>query len=186
MKMNKYIALLRGINVSGQKIIKMADLKLLFEDLKFSHIKTYIQSGNVVFCTDKSDSKVIAKLIENKIEKTYAFTVPILILKKSKLEKILLETPLDINEIDLSKLYFTFLNGIPEKSFVNDILKYNCDSETFIIKKDVIYFHTQIGAGRTKLTNNFFEKKLKVSATSRSWKTTNKLLELLNEINCGK
>ena len=69
--MNTYISLLRGINVSGQKIIKMADLKTLFESLGFTNVKTYIQSGNIVFCSKESDHHEIKNLIERKIEEVY-------------------------------------------------------------------------------------------------------------------
>ena len=77
--MQTYIALLRGINVSGQKLIKMADLKIYLTELKFSNIRTYIQSGNIVFETDSSDEVALAKLIENKITEKYQFDVPTMI-----------------------------------------------------------------------------------------------------------
>jgi len=64
--MNIYIALLRGINVAGQKIIKMADLAKCFESMKFKNVKTYIQSGNVIFETIISDTNKLSKKIEKK------------------------------------------------------------------------------------------------------------------------
>lgn len=183
--MEKYISLLRGINVSGQKKIKMADLKLHYESLGFTNVRSYIQSGNVVFCSDEVNNKGIKEIIEHKIEEVYNFTVPVLILSKREMEQIISKVPFDLNVIDITKLAVIFLEATPDKSLVKEILPFSTKTEHFVIIKNVIYFNCTIGFGKTKLTNNFFEKKLKLTATSRNWKTTNKLLELITETECG-
>ena len=182
--MSKYISLLRGINVSGQKKIKMTELKELYETLNFTNVTTYIQSGNIVFCSNEKDVKKIQKLIEQKIEEIYKFFVPTLVLTENELNKIISKLPFEISEIDTSKFCFVFLDSSPKKSLVDSIIHLNTDAEKFIVRGDVIYFYCMIGFGKTKLTNNFFEKKLKVTATTRNWKTTNKLNEMSKEANC--
>lgn len=184
--MQKYISLLRGINVSGQKKIKMADLKIHFESIGFSNIKTYIQSGNIIFCSNINNTSKIKESIEKKILDVYNFSVPVMVLTKSKIEKTIIDNPFNTNKIDLSKLAITFLDAIPKNKSIENIEKFQDKNEEFIISDNVIYFYCPIGFGKTKLTNNFFEKKLKVTATSRNWKTTNKLLEMINETECGK
>ena len=84
--MKKYISILRGINVSGQKLIKMTALKELYESLNFTNVNTYIQSGNVVFCSNEKDVKKIQKLIERKIEEEYKFSVTVSIIAQSKVK----------------------------------------------------------------------------------------------------
>ena len=183
--MQKYISLLRGINVSGQKKIKMTELKELYESLNFTKVTTYIQSGNIVFCSSEKDVKKIQNLIEQKIEDEYKFLVPVSIITQQKLKSIISKNPFDPNKIDLSKLAVTFLDSTPNKTLIKNLDKFKGDQEEFIISGDVIYLYCPDGFGRTKLTNNLFENKLKVSATSRNWKTTNKLFEMLNELECG-
>jgi uncharacterized protein (DUF1697 family) len=178
--MNKYISLLRGINVSGQKLIKMTELKELYESLNFTNVTTYIQSGNVVFCSIEKNVKKIQKQIEQKIEDVYNFSVPTLILTENKLKKIISSIPFDLSKMDLSKLAVTFLDSKPDKTLIKNLDKFKGDREEFIISEDVIYLYCPDGFGRTKLTNNLFENKLKVTATSRNWKTTIKLFEMIN------
>ncbi len=183
--MQKYISLLRGINVSGQKKIKMTELKELYESLNFTNVTTYIQSGNVVFCSTGKDAKKIQKLIERKIQEVYNFHVPTLILTENKIKKIISNMHFDLSNIDLSKLAVTFLDSTPDKALLKNLDKFKGDGEEFILLGDVIYLYCPNGFGRTKLTNNLFENKLKVRATSRNWKTTNKLFRMINELNCG-
>ena len=90
------------------------------------------------------------------------------------------------DEIDKSKLYVTIIKSIPDKTLTEKILTIESTNDKFIIFENIIYLYCSNGYGRTKLTNKFFENKLKVIATTRNWKSTNKLLEIANEINCGK
>lgn len=171
-----YISMLRGINVSGQKKIKMEELKKLYESLGFKNVQTYIQSGNVIFdFSDTNISKLINK-IEQKIKKSFNFDVPVLIRTKNDLQKLIANNP--FTKKDSSKLYVTFLSDTPIKSPLDEITKIKDKSEEFIISGKEIYLFYPNGYGRSKLTNNYFERKLKLSATTRNWKTVNKLLEL--------
>lgn len=182
--MQVYISILRGINVSGQKKILMADLKALYESLKFKDVTTYIQSGNVVF---KSDSKLsdaaLAQKIEAAIFKKYAFTVPVIVRNIHQLENIISGNPfLKETSIDLEKLHVTFLSEIPGKSPVAAIMLLDYPPDRFSVSGQEVFLFTPGGYGETKLSNKFFENKLKVTATTRNWKTVNKLLEIATSL----
>jgi len=174
--MTTYISMLRGINVSGQKKIKMEELKELYISLGFKNIQTYIQSGNVIFVSsDKIVSKLINK-IERKIKKSFGFEVLVLIRTKNDLKKLIDNNP--FAKKDNSKLLVTLLSDTPLLSPIDEITKIKDDSEEFLISGKEIYLFCPNGYGKSKLSNNFFERKLKLSATTRNWKTVNKLLEL--------
>jgi len=181
--MQTFISILRGINVSGQKKILMADLKKLYESLKFSEVKTYIQSGNVVFESDSKISDIqLARKIEKAISTKYKFEVPVIIRTKEELEKILSQNSFTKEKsIDLKKLHVTFLSETPDREKMEQIKEVDFSPDQFIIKGKEIYLHIPNSYGETKLSNKFFENKLKVSATTRNWNTVNKLLELASQ-----
>ena len=172
--MPTYISLLRGINVSGQKRILMADLKELYEKLGFSDVKTYIQSGNVVFNFDKTSATKLQQLIFDKIQSKYGFEVPNLILNPAEVEKALLKNPYQ----HVEKPYFTFLAVQPLEENINELNKHSFENEFYELKEKVIYSHFPNGVGKAKMTLSFFEKKLKVKGTARNLNTTKKLLEM--------
>jgi len=178
--MKTYIALLRGINVSGQKKIKMADLKLLFENLSFKNVRTYIQSGNVIFDSSKSNTSELASLIQSGIQKDYGFEVPILVVNSAYINDVVKNNPWNKDK-NTDQMYFTFLHEVPSEENVEVIRKISFPAEEFVIDKDVIYFYSANGYGRAKMNNNYFENKLKVKATTRNWKTLNKIIAITNE-----
>jgi uncharacterized protein (DUF1697 family) len=175
--MQTYIAILRGINVSGHKLIKMDALKASFEHLGFADVQTYIQSGNIVF-----KYKVNSKLLNNKIKAMladeYGFDVPVLVKTVPEMEAIFNNNPF-INNVtnDINTLHVTLL---AEKPLPEHIAKLNKDfgMDVYIIIENTIYLYCPNGYGKTKLTNTFFESKLKVSATTRNWKTISALVHL--------
>jgi uncharacterized protein (DUF1697 family) len=178
--MQTFISILRGINVSGQKKILMADLKSLYESLKLGDATTYIQSGNVSFKANEKLSDIqLAEKIEKAIYKKYSFEVPVIIRNESELKKIVSSNPfLKEKDIDIQKLHVTFLSEIPGKAEIKGIAEVDYSPDQFVILGKEVFLHIPVSYGETKLSNNFFEKKLKVKATTRNWKTVNKLLEM--------
>ena len=172
--MRTYIALLRGINVGGHKKILMADLRALFESLRFTEVQTYIQSGTVVF-KSKEETNLASKIAEA-IETKYGFIVPVLIKKASELSEILSKYPF-LNE-KREKSYFILLKESPTQENIELTATYSNPNEEFHITQDCIYIYYAVGAGKSKMGNNFFEKKLKVKATARNFRTMAKLLAL--------
>ena len=181
--MKSYISLLRGINVSGQKKILMADLKLLYEQLQFEQLKTYIQSGNVLFkCADKHDEEKIILKINKAIFKQYAFDVAILLRDQLALAEILKNNPyLNRKGILEDRLYVTLLSEEPDKKLLEKLLEIPLKTDEFQVNGKEIYLYCPGGYGETKLNNNFFESKLKLKASTRNWKTINTLSEMLSE-----
>ncbi len=174
----RYIALLRGINV-GNKRIKMADLIKAFESLSFKNVKTYVQSGNVIFDHDSIDTIKIARNIEKKISENFRFHVNVIIRSEKELENIISSNPLikDKN-IEIDKLHVTFLLDIPDLKAVSGLDIKKGKNEKYEVISREVYLYCPNGYARSKLTNNVFEKKLKTIATTRNWKTTNKLFEM--------
>lgn len=178
--MKTFISILIGINVSGQKKILMTDLKTLYESIKLKEVITYIQSGNVIFKSSESLSDLgFAAKIEKAIHKKYGFEVPVITRTEDDIQKIVSTNPfLKEKNMDPKKLHVTFLSEIPSAENVKSTESISYSPDRFIISRKEIYLHIPVSYGETKLSNNFFEKKLKVRATTRNWNTVNKLLEL--------
>jgi len=181
--MTTYISILRGINVSGQKKIRMEDLKALYEGLGFSRIITYIQSGNVIFKTAPGlRISGLSEKIEKAIEEKYHFHVPVIIRTDNEINRILSSNPfLKEQGIILEKLHVTFLEKKPEPIDIKEIQKFNFPPDAFHIIGKEVYLYCLGGYGNTKLSNTFFENKLRVRATTRNWNTVGKLVELAGE-----
>jgi len=175
--MTKHISILRGINVGGKRKILMADLKELYAKLGYKNIVSYIQSGNVIFDAKEKDQSKIEEKIYKAIKKVYDFEVPVVVRSAEEIEQIISNNPFTKKSEDES-LHLTFLKEIPSEEHLEKIATYNYPPDKYKIEgKDVFIFC--VGKyHKSKLTNNFFEKKLKVGATTRNWKTVNKLLEL--------
>jgi len=179
--MEKFVSLLRGINVSGQKKIKMAELKAMYLSLGFQNVETYIQSGNVVFESKITDKSEIKKLIENAIKKQFDFDVPVHVLCKLEIEDAFKLNPfLKRKNIPIEHLGITFLENSPDASPLQSISELSvAGKDEFQIIDKNIFLLLPNGFGRTKLSNNMFERKLKTNATSRNWKTITKLVEMM-------
>lgn len=179
--MKTYIALLRGINVSGQKKIKMADLKQTLENSGLQNVKTYIQSGNIVFDSEITETDMLQDKIHNAILNDFTFEVPVLVKISSQLEMILTANPFT-DEVEENRLYFVLLEKPPEQSLVDEFNEVNFVNEDFSITKACVYLCCKNGYGNAKLNNNLIERKLKVQATTRNLKTMQKLVEMTKEV----
>ena len=181
MAIKTYIALLRGINVSGCNKIKMTELKQLYIELGFINVTTYIQSGNMVFQTNIEELDKIEQQIINSIKQTFGYLIQVIVLTKKSLETIYVSNPfLKEPNIDITKLHVTLLSNRPNESDIIPLKTLGKNEDTFIIVDKTIYLYCPNGYGKTILNNNLFEKKLKVSATTRNWNTISKLVELSN------
>ena len=176
----KYISILRGINVSGQKKIKMVDLKSLYELLGFQDVVTYIQSGNVIFDAAVKNKADLKAKIEEAIEEKYKFHVSVEIRTNREIGDIIKNCPfgsVDLAE-DGTKVLVTFLFSKPSEVRVSDIQKYVVAPEKLVVRGKEIYLYCPKGYGKSKLSNTFLEHKLGVEATTRNWKSVHKLYEL--------
>ena len=177
--MTTYIALLRGVNVSGQKILSMESLKTVLSEAGFKNVNTYIQSGNIIFNFDETDKVKIGNTISQLIKEKFSFDVTTIILTSQELQIYMDGNPfLKENDTDPKQLYFTFLETQPIKELVEKIKTFDFSPDRFIVFNHIIYVNCPNGYGKTKINNQFFEKKLKVNATTRNLNTVKKLLEL--------
>ncbi|MGA9406489.1 MAG: DUF1697 domain-containing protein [Bacteroidota bacterium] len=176
--MNTYIALLRGINVSGKKIIKMEALKKAFESLHYEHVTTYIQSGNVVFGSAAS-TVLVRTQIENKLLKSFGFEVPVIVKTLKEIEETVKRNPFKKVRMEKGeKLYVSFLAGPPAKVAAVDLMAVKNDVDEIRLSGSEVYILCRKGYGNTLFSNTFIEKKLDVSATTRNWDTVQKLLSI--------
>jgi uncharacterized protein (DUF1697 family) len=160
-------------------VIKMEALRKLYSDLGFQNIKTYIQSGNVLFQHSKSNQQDLEKKISEKIAAEFNFKVPVIVKNIDEMKSVLQNNPFTKKKnIDALKLHVTFLSHEPEQSYVDNIKAINFSPDEFFLLGNIIYLHCPNGYGNSKLNNNFFESKLKVLATTRNWKTVNELVAL--------
>ncbi len=182
--MPTHIALLRSVNVLGKNMIKMPELALAFEKAGFKKVRTYIQSGNVIFETAEESHDDLSGKIRELITKQFGLAIQVVVIAPQELADIVSQNPFAKRPgIDLSRQHVTFLDrdADPEKS--EKLLSYNYPPDEIIIGSRVVYVHCPDGYGRTKYHNNFIEKKLSANATSRNWNTCLKLLEMCGEIN---
>ncbi|WMN12049.1 DUF1697 domain-containing protein [Marivirga salinae] len=177
--MKTKIAILRGINVGGKRKILMADLKMLMQDLGYLNIQTYIQSGNLIFeIDDKHQNKGIAEGIETAILGKFDFEVPVIVLSAEEIENAVTKNPFYKADADINKLHLTFLNELPDKDNLALVESFDYSPDQFKIIGKNAFIYCEGSYHKSKLTNDFFEKKLKVKATTRNWKTVLKLWEL--------
>ena len=177
--MATYIALLRGINVGGSNKLKLEKIKTFFESLGFTGVSIYIQSGNIIFQSPKSGADGLVMMIEGKIKKAFTMDVSVLVRTKDELGQIIDRNPFLPSRADqVDKLHVTFLSDLPDKNAIDTLGIAKGDDEDFKIIGREIYLFCPNSYGRTRLTNNAFEAKLSVRATTRNWKTVNALYEM--------
>jgi uncharacterized protein (DUF1697 family) len=181
--MHIFIAILRGINVSGKNIIKMENLREVLIKLGLKDVKTYIQSGNIVFKSNITDCKILSENIHQCIEDSFGFNVPVQVLSSKDIKETIENNPyIGINSVDTTHLHVTFLAEIPDETRIAELSKNTFNLDSFKWKNKTIYLHCPGGYGNTKLSNGFFENKLKISATTRNWKTVNELNQLAENL----
>ena len=178
--MKTYVALLRGINVSGHKKVPMAELRDILFKVGFVNVQTYIQSGNVIFRSTEEDIQKLTQIIQKEIKNYFDFEVPVLIKTNDELLNIFNDCPFSQEKKESS--YFTLLYWTPDQLLVDNLGELKYPNEEIIILNSCIYFYSSIGYGNTKYNNNFFERKLKVTATARNYKTMLKLLSLSSDL----
>ncbi|WP_109831522.1 DUF1697 domain-containing protein [Reichenbachiella versicolor] len=172
--MDKYVALLRGVNVSGKNKIKMADLREALSRSIIDNVETYIQSGNIIFEAD-IPAKESEELINLVIKKEFGFDVPVLVLSVETLKTVVECNPFLDKVDDEKKLYVAFLFDYPSTDGVQRLSDADTKGDEYYMDGEILYACYHNGMGKSKMDNNFFENKLKVSVTMRNWKTVNVL-----------
>ena len=174
-----YVSLLRGINVGGNKKIKMADLRALYESLGFTNVSTLLQSGNAVFKSDLTDTSKIAKRIEDGIEAQFGFHSDLFVLTAQDFRTAFDNNPFTGGDYEGSKLLVTFYAATLPDDLIQALHDAHDGPETVKSHGNVLYIYFPDGMGRSKLAGKTLGQIIKISGTGRNWNTMTKLLALV-------
>jgi uncharacterized protein (DUF1697 family) len=207
----KHVALLRGINVGGKNILPMKDLAAMFEAAGCADVRTYIQSGNVVFSAPAGVLRKLPEQVAKAIEKRFGFMSPVILRSSEDLARAIRENPFlntgakgtgakgtsakgtsaketsaketsaKETSVDEKWLHVYFLAALPETPAVASLDPNRSTPDVFHVREREIYLHLPNGMGRSKLTNAYFDSKLKTISTARNWATICKLLAMMEE-----
>ena len=179
--------MLRGINVGGHHKIRMEALRTLYESLGLLGAETYLQSGNVIFRTERRDLGLLAKRIENGIERSFGFRVDVIVRTSSDLREVIARNPFATRSgIDPSRLLVTFLASKPTAEARDKVLRIKVDPEELRIDECELYTYFPNGMARPKLSWAAIERTLKTSGTGRNWNTVTKLLEIAQRMETSR
>jgi uncharacterized protein (DUF1697 family) len=178
--MSKYIAILRGVNVGTGRKVPMADLKKLCESLGLKNVQTYIQSGNLIFeLAQPEPISALETRLQKAFSETFGFEIPVLIRTAEEWADSIAQNPfLKEENVDIDRLHLTCLKELPSPELMEKIKTYQYLPDRYEIIGRNVFIFCAAGYGTSKLVNSFFESKLKISATTRNWKTVMQLNEL--------
>ena len=180
--MATYISLIRGINVGGHKKIKMEDLREAVEAQGFKRVRTYVQSGNIVFEAPKQAATAVSRKIETVIKKKFGHDAAVITKTPEDLQTVLAANPfLQEKAIDPAYLHVVFLAETPEASGIKRLETVSSGSDRYHWKNDILFLHLPNGAGNSKLAAAPFERWLGVQATARNWRTVSNLYQMTTE-----
>lgn len=178
--MQTFIALLRGINVSGKNPIKMDALRLSLEQLGYANVRTYVQSGNVVFCSTEHREETLQNQIASAIQSDFGLAVPVLVIEAQRFKRLVEGNPLVADTRHTPAfLHITFTGPWPEAPDYPAIMAKAQTGEEAVLGKNAVYLYCPGGYGNTKLTNAFLESKLRTTATTRNLNTCNALVAMV-------
>ena len=175
--MTVFVALFSGINVGGNRIVKMAELRAFFEELGFTCVATYIQSGNVVFSADDGDAATLAAKVEKAFEERWGFRSRIMVRDAAWFERLVSENPYPEVAGDHTKLHAYALERAPTAAEIAPLTERCTGPEGFVVKDDVLYLHAPDGLGKSKFAE-VLPRVLKVPGTARNWRTVLTLHEM--------
>jgi uncharacterized protein (DUF1697 family) len=176
----RYVALLRGINVGGHAKLSMTHLRELLQSLGYTDVMTYLQSGNALFTSPRDDPTELAREIEDQISRDLGLGIKVLIRTREELATVVDGNPFPNATMSPTRHHVSFLSAPPNGERLAEIDPRQFEPDQFRVGDQVMYLWYPDGSGRTKLSNEFWERRLKVSATTRNWNTVTKLLSLMN------
>lgn len=179
--MNTTIALFRGINVGGKNLLPMRELAAALEELGLQNVKTYIQSGNVVFQSEANALASLTSRISEAINRSHGFTPQVMLLSMADLENAIASNPFPDAESEPKTLHLYFPASEPTAPDIETLENLKLESEQFSLKDGVFYLYAPEGIGRSKLAARV-EKSLGVAVTARNWRSVCKILEMAQQI----
>jgi uncharacterized protein (DUF1697 family) len=176
------VALLRGINVGGKNKLPMSALSEMFVEAGCKDVRTYIQSGNVIFRSPAKASAGIARKVTAAITERFGYSTPVILRTVDQLREVTLHNPYLQAGANPEALFVMFLAGQPASAGVAALDPNRSSPDLFHVRGQEIYLHILNGVANSKLTNAYFDSKLATVSTSRNWRTVNKLLELMETL----
>lgn len=178
--MGTYIALLKGINVGGNRKVPMADLRQVVADAGFGDVRTYIQSGNVVCTSSRRSSAAVAAELERVIGAAFGFDVPVVVRRDTELAAVVAGNPFltPTPRADEQFLHVMFLSAPPTAEHAAGLDPARSPADEFVLVGQELYLHCPQGVAGSRLTNDHLERVLHVRATGRNWRTVTTLLDL--------
>jgi uncharacterized protein (DUF1697 family) len=177
--MTVIISMLRGVNLGPSRRVKMEALRSLYESLRLRDVRTYLQSGNVIFRTEERDIALLTKRLQKAIEKTFGFQCDVILRTTSELREVIARNPFaNRRGIEPSKLLVTFLASDPGEEARKQVRKIKTNPDELWIDGREMYTYFPNGMARPKVSWAAIEKILKTSGTGRNWNSVTKLLEM--------
>ena len=173
-----FAALLRGINVGGKNRIPMPELRELFGGLGHEDVVSYVQSGNVVFRSSEPDPAAVSGALETAVGERFGISVSVLLRTHRELGTTAAGNPFLDHGTETSRLHVLFLSAPPASAAVETLDENRSPGDEFAVSGSTIYLSFPNGSGRTKLTLDYFERRLGLVGTARNWNTLLKLVEL--------
>jgi uncharacterized protein (DUF1697 family) len=174
-----HVALLRGVNVGGKNKLPMKELARMFVDAGCDGVQTYIQSGNVLFRATSPIVENLPVVIAGQIENRFGYRTSIVLRTTEEMRAVVSSNPFIAAGAEEDLLHVLFLASEPDSGRVNNLDSQRCPPDSFAVYGRDVYLYLPNGAGRTKLTNSYFDTKLDTISTGRNWRTVIKLLLLM-------
>jgi uncharacterized protein (DUF1697 family) len=174
-----YLALLRGINVGGKNKILMTDLSAMFVKAGCKNVRTFIQSGNVIFDASVKVSAQVPRLVAEQITNTLGYKTPVILRSLGELEEAVSSNPFLKPGAEVESLHLVFLAAHPEQRMVAALDPQRSPGDEYVVRGREIYLRLGNSAADTKLTNAYFDSRLSTISTGRNWRTATKLLVLM-------
>lgn len=176
--MSSHVAFIRGINVGRRKRVAMEALREAFESLGHDDVTTHLQSGNVLFSA-RSAAAAGADAIEKRLDEKIGLDARVVLRTRNQLERAVAGSPFQVAEAGGSKLHVVFLSDAPTAKAVAELDPGRSPPDEFAVVGKEIYVVYPNGAGRSKLTADYFGRRLGAHATARNWNTVTKVLALM-------
>jgi uncharacterized protein (DUF1697 family) len=177
-----YLALLRGVNVGGKNKLPMKDLAAIFTKSGCSDVKTYIQSGNVIFSVAENLCAELPSKVGRLIEKQFGHNPPIVLRTLEQMAEVVRNNPFLKPGIGEKTLHVAYLASKPSPQAIASLDPNRSPGDTFVVRGQEIYLHLTNGVADCKLTNAYFDSRLKTISTGRNWRTTCTLLEIMQRL----
>lgn len=173
-----YVALLRGINVGGKNKLPMSALAEIFAEAGCTDVRTYIQSGNVVFSAPPILGRRLPDLISKRIADRLGLRVPVVLRTAEDIRLVAEANPFLRAGTDPASLHVAFLADLPDPRHVAALDPKRSPGDSFVVLGREIYLSLPNGMARSKLTNAYFDSGLATISTARNWRTVLKLVEM--------